>query len=84
MGLYASYLFPCKDMLKTGADSVDIAITFEPANKVVATGALVIHTCGRWKDPVICHDGASPTDITFVVDRTRVSTSSIYPQSAIH
>jgi hypothetical protein len=77
--LYASYLFPCKDMLEDWADSVDIAITTEPANKVVATGSLV--DCS----PVIRVDSLGfvrrsgyrwefssrwplpPTDISFVV-----------------
>jgi len=68
--LYASYLFPCKDMLEDWADSVDIAITTEPANKVVTTGALVRtipvgggrvrwEFASRWSLP--------PTDISFVV-----------------
>ena len=68
--LYASYLFPCKDMLEDWADSVDIAITTDPANKVVATGALIRtipvgggrirwEFASRWPLP--------PTDITFVV-----------------
>ncbi len=68
--IYASYLFPCKDMLEDWADSVDIAITTDPANKVVATGALIRtlpadagktrwEFSSRWPLP--------PTDITFVV-----------------
>jgi len=68
--LYASYLFPCKDMLEDWADSVDIAITTEPANKVVATGALIrtIPTgAGRIRWEFASHWSLPPTDISFVV-----------------
>ncbi len=79
--LYASYLFPCKDMLEDWADSVDIAITTEPANKVVATGALVrtIPAGGgriRWE--FASRWGLPPTDITFVVGPYSEYSTSLY------
>jgi hypothetical protein len=68
--LYASYLFPCKDMLEDWADSVDIAVTTDPANKVVATGAL-IQTLpaggGRTRWEFSSRWPLPPTDISFVV-----------------
>jgi aminopeptidase N len=68
--LYASYLFPCKDMLEDWADSVSIAITTEPSNKVVATGALIRSIpagTGRIRWEFASHWSLPPTDISFVV-----------------
>jgi aminopeptidase N len=68
--LYAAYLFPCKDMLEDWADSVDIAITTEPANKVVATGGLIRTIAvgdGRIRWEFASRWPLPPTDISFVV-----------------
>jgi aminopeptidase N len=76
--LYASYLFPCKDMMEDWADSVDITIVTDEANKVVATGALVDYSRVIFVDSMGSHTGGlrwefssrwpiPPTDITFVV-----------------
>jgi hypothetical protein len=67
---YPSYLFPCKDMLEDWADSVNIAITTEAANKVIATGALVRTTPtgngkARWE--FASRWGMTPADVMFAV-----------------